>query len=351
VEGLKSTISGAVQVAAVYVGTVVGAGFATGKEIVEFFVQYRFFGFIGIWISGLLFIWLGTKMMILSKTIGAKSYKDLNEWLFGKSAGAAVNFLMMIVLFGVTSVMLSGSGALFKEQLGVPYQIGIFITISLTVLIMIFGIKGVMGVNMFVVPMMVTFSIIGACNVMISENVYQSLLFLGDGFEHFLKSFLSPFAYAAFNLAMAQAVLVPLAYEMNDEKSMKWGGMLGGGILCVILLCSFLSLSAIPNIDQFEIPMAEVIKHFMSGMHAIFILVIYGEIFTSLIGDIFGLQKQLQQSYRGNKVLLMFLIIFIAYCISLFGYGRLISFLYPLFGYISFLFLALLAFKPIPSKG
>jgi uncharacterized membrane protein YkvI len=347
---LKTTISGAVQIAAVYVGTVVGAGFATGKEIVEFFVQYRFFGFIGIGISGLLFIWLGTKMMILSKAIGAKSYRDLNEWLFGKSVGAVVNFLMMIVLFGVTSVMLSGSGALFKEQLGVPYQIGIFFTIILTVLIMIFGIKGVMGVNMFVVPMMVAFSMIGAGHVILSENANQPLLYMEDGFDHFFQSFFSPFAYAAFNLAMAQAVLVPLAHEINDEKSMKWGGMLGGGILCVILLSSFLSLSAIPNIDQFEIPMAEVIKHFMNNMHAIFILVIYGEIFTSLIGDIFGLQKQLQHSYRVNKFVLMFLIIFIAYCISLFGYGPLISFLYPLFGYISFIFLALLAYKPIPSK-
>ncbi|MEK1832032.1 hypothetical protein AAAC51_33515 [Priestia megaterium] len=28
------------QVAATYVGTVVGAGFATGKEIVQFFTQY-----------------------------------------------------------------------------------------------------------------------------------------------------------------------------------------------------------------------------------------------------------------------------------------------------------------------
>ena len=34
---MQSRISGSIQIAAVYVGTIVGAGFATGREIVEFF--------------------------------------------------------------------------------------------------------------------------------------------------------------------------------------------------------------------------------------------------------------------------------------------------------------------------
>ena len=48
------------KVAATYIGTVVGAGFATGREIVEFFTVNGFYGTIGICISGF-FIWLGTK--------------------------------------------------------------------------------------------------------------------------------------------------------------------------------------------------------------------------------------------------------------------------------------------------
>ncbi|KHF27179.1 hypothetical protein LR68_03986 [Anoxybacillus sp. BCO1] len=46
----------AVQIAFVYVGTVVGAGFATGKEIVQFFTQYGAIGFVTIAASGGLFI-------------------------------------------------------------------------------------------------------------------------------------------------------------------------------------------------------------------------------------------------------------------------------------------------------
>lgn len=37
---MKRSNESAFQLAFVYVGTVVGAGFATGKEIVEFFVRF-----------------------------------------------------------------------------------------------------------------------------------------------------------------------------------------------------------------------------------------------------------------------------------------------------------------------
>src|SRR5690606_42161848 len=74
----------AFQIGAVYVGTIVGAGFATGKEIVEFFTQYSVFGLVGIGISGFLFIWLGTKIMIIANRIQASSYKEFNEYLSGK---------------------------------------------------------------------------------------------------------------------------------------------------------------------------------------------------------------------------------------------------------------------------
>ncbi len=43
------------KVAATYIGTVVGAGFATGREIVEFFTVNGLYGTIGICVSGFFF--------------------------------------------------------------------------------------------------------------------------------------------------------------------------------------------------------------------------------------------------------------------------------------------------------
>ncbi|MBE4909564.1 hypothetical protein IMZ08_16045 [Bacillus luteolus] len=329
----------AFQVAAVYVGTVVGAGFATGKEIVEFFTQYGLYGLIGILLSGCLFMWIGAKMMIVSQEIGAKSYKEFNEYLFGNKIGTIVNILMLLVLVGVTSVMLSGAGAVFHEQLGLPYLTGIGITIILTVGVMFFGVKGLFGVNLVVVPIMVLFSLILASKVLMGGEGPVLGAFSSDTS---LRWIVSPFIYTAFNLAMAQAVLVPLANEVKDRSIVKWGGIIGGGILCLILITNHISLSSLPNVGQFEIPMAEVMKTLMFSFYWLYVLVIYGEIFTSVIGDVFGLERQIKTAIRLPSILIVTGILTVAFFISLFGYGSLISILYPIFGYMSLTVLFLL---------
>ncbi|MCH1627816.1 YkvI family membrane protein [Ferdinandcohnia quinoae] len=343
---MRGNWGAAFQIGAVYVGTVVGAGFATGKEIVEFFTQYGLYGFIGILVSGFLFIWLGTKIMIIANRIQASSYKEFNEYLFGKTAGMVVNILMLLVLVGVTSVMLSGAGAVFQEQLGLSYQLGTLLTMALTIFVLLFGVKGLFGVNMFVVPIMIFFSTVLAIEVFFTNP--DEVFNWNTSTSESMRWIMTPFLYSAFNLAMAMAVLVPLAKDMKNEGILKWGGFIGGAGLCLILLTSHISLSALENVEVYEIPMAEVMKMFMPSFFWLYILVIYGEIFTSVIGNIFGLERQLKNIVRMPTIIIVIGILIIAYLISQLGYGSLISFLYPLFGYVSLVILILLL-KPIKN--
>ncbi|GJM81290.1 hypothetical protein HMSSN139_37860 [Paenibacillus sp. HMSSN-139] len=95
------------QIAFTYIGTVVGAGFATGQEILQFFTRYGKWGVLTILLSTVLFVWLGTKMMLLARDIKAVSYEDLNRRLFGERVGKALSLFTLIVLIGVNSVMLA----------------------------------------------------------------------------------------------------------------------------------------------------------------------------------------------------------------------------------------------------
>ncbi|MBD1380386.1 YkvI family membrane protein [Metabacillus arenae] len=331
-----------IQVAAVYIGTVVGAGFATGKEIVEFFTRYGFYGILGILLAGWLFCYCGVKIMIISKRIGAKSYQDFNLYLFGKPLGSVINFLMIFILLGVTSVMLSGAGAVFEEQLHLPKQLGIGITMALGLFVMINGVKGVYGVNIFVVPMLVLFSMI----VAVQAFSPQSIFLTGEGpTYHWI---VSAFSYGAFNLAMAQAVLVPLASEIDEEASLKTGGIIGGIVLTIILLGSHFALSSLPTVMLDEIPMASVIKNSYITIYFVYVCVIYGEIFTSVIGNLYGLERQLSQLLKLKSSFIIGTILLISYFISQLGYGHLISILYPFYGYLSLGFLVLLLVKKYP---
>lgn len=116
------------QIAFTYIGTVVGAGFATGREILQFFTQYGHWATLTIVLTTGLFIWLGTKIMTISRRIGAKSFEDLNKFLFGEKAGVWISLFMFVILLGVNSIMLAGAGSVFVEHLNLSYQTGLFVT-------------------------------------------------------------------------------------------------------------------------------------------------------------------------------------------------------------------------------
>ena len=48
----------------IYIGTVIGAGFASGREIIEFFGVYGVKGIFGMIISGVLFSLAGSLLLI-----------------------------------------------------------------------------------------------------------------------------------------------------------------------------------------------------------------------------------------------------------------------------------------------
>ena len=337
---MLSRWSGIFQVAAVYVGTVVGAGFATGKEVVEFFTRYGFYGFIGILIAGYIFIFSGTKIMLISSRIKAASYEEFNQFLFGKKLAGVINVFFLIMLLGVTAVMISGSGAVFEEQLGISKNVGSWTTALLASLVLMLGMRGLFTVNSFVVPIMILFSLILFFSTLGTGEFLSSLTQFPEE-RISLKMIFSPFAYTAFNLALAQAVLVPVAFEVKDERIIKQGAILGGVFLTIILLTGHLSLMTLPDVMNYEIPSAVLMKMVGGHFHWMFILVIYGEIFTSVIGNIYGLQRQISNYIKVPGIFIIAFSFIVALIIGTYGYGRLLGYLYPVFGYISLLFLIL----------
>ncbi len=323
------------QVAATYIGTVVGAGFASGQEILQFFTLYSGIGIISICISTFLFIWLGSKIMRISHEKGCYSYQELNVHLFGKKWSWLVNGLTLIILFGTTGVMLSGTGSIFEEQLGLPNQVGIIITILLSLLTMYRGMSGVIWVNSLVVPMMLLFTAILGFHLL-QYGVAGTHTLQVENWEWAY----SPLLYAGFNLAMAQAVLVPLGKDIQDSSILRWGGICGGVGLGTMLMVNDLSLlSHLQGVQGLDIPMAYVISEFGGPVVLLFTIIVFGEIFTTIIGNVFGLVRQAHSIFNMNESLAAIMILLGSFIVSQWGFKSLVTFLYPAFGGLGLLFM------------
>lgn len=334
------------QVATVYVGTVVGAGFATGKEIVEFFSQFGLLGLFEIIIAGYLFIYFGNKMMLSSLQSKSQDYFEYNRWLFGRRFGRFLNILFFIMLLGVTAVMLAGSGEVIFEQFHTQKWIGMLLTSILAIIVMLWGIAGLSVVNMFVVPSMILFNIALVIMAVRSGFELDKLLYI-PYHDHLWIAIVMPFAYVAFNLSLSQAVFFPLAREIKNPEIIRKGAILGGALLSLILLLSHISLTIFRDAQIYAIPTAEVMRWVAPFLHDFYLIIIFGEIFSSIIGNAFGIEQQFNQRGKWHAAFIYFLLFIFCFAIARFEYAPLLSFLYPLFGYLSILFLGTLFFKKI----
>ncbi|WP_438448653.1 YkvI family membrane protein [Gorillibacterium sp. sgz5001074] len=337
-------ISQILQVAFTYMGTIVGAGFASGKEILLFFTRYGWMATATIAAATVLFVWLGTKLMNAAHEIGATSYEDLNKELFGERMGKWISLVTLVVLFGVTSVMLAGAGSLFAEHLGIPYQIGLFITLLLTYLLLQRGMNAILAVNSIVVPVMLlftfaivwtTFRLPGAGNWLELTSPYP-----------WHRVWFDSILYTAYNLALAQAVLVPLGRTVEDRKIRLWGGVLGGiGIGVLLLACHYALSARMPGITGYEIPMGHLIGPLGRTVQGLYILVIFGEILTTFLSNVYGIALQLQERTGLHNRLVIPAILAGCYLVSQAGFGQLLEVLYPSIGLVSLIWLVMVMWR------
>ncbi|ASA20678.1 YkvI family membrane protein [Paenibacillus donghaensis] len=341
------------QIAFTYIGTVVGAGFATGQEILKFFTRYGHWAVLTIMLSTALFIWLGTKMMIIARRIEAESYEDFNRHLFGDQVGSTISLFTMVILIGVNSIMLAGAGAIFEENLGMHYQTGLLLTILGSYFLLKRGISGILQMNSIVVPLMLTLSLVIIFNTLHVPGAERFLFLQTD--RSWFGAWMSPLLYTAFNLGMAQAVLVPMARHTNDERALVRGGILGGvGIGFMLLAAHFAMSSQMPQILQFEIPMGSIAFRLGTVVQTIYLLLIFLEIFSTFVADIYGVETQVKQRLSIAPALITPLLMLICYLLSQFGFSSLLSIFYPVFGALSLVWAVMLLrvpWSPPPRSG
>ena len=113
-----------------------------------------------------------------------------------------------------------------------------------------------------------------------------------------------------------------------------------------MLLSGHFALSAyMPGITQFEIPMGNIAYQLGLFAQMVYLLLIFSEIFTTFVADVYGVTLQIKQRIRLSTPVITLLLMIISYLISQFGFSSLLSVLYPLFGLFSLVWLVMIVLK------
>ncbi len=156
------------KVVFVIIGTMIGAGFASGQEVYLFFFSYGIEGLIGLLISGLIIGLVIYKTFIIVNKYGISTYKEFLDILIKKDGkikpiiNTIINIFILITFF----IMIAGFGAYFEQELGINSLIGSGILSIIVFAIFMTSVKGVVKANELLVPILIGFLvIIGVINL------------------------------------------------------------------------------------------------------------------------------------------------------------------------------------------
>ncbi len=147
------------RIAGAFVGVIVGAGFASGQEILQFFASFGLVGLIGCVVSGALFALLSMAFSTMGQRLAAESHKEVVHAMLGRHLGLVFDVLITFFLFAITVVMLAGAGSLLNQWLGVPEVWGSVLATVFTILIVCLDIRSVIAFIGTVTPSVASFSL------------------------------------------------------------------------------------------------------------------------------------------------------------------------------------------------
>ena len=356
---MKFVTSNAWRIALVLVGTVIGAGFASGAEIMAYFTDYGEAGLWSMGLAGLLFF-IGTYGTLkIAYEHGNTEYGAFTETIAGKWPGAVLDALVTFSMLLGYGVMLAGSGAIFLQQWNLPEMAGSLAMAGGTVLALRFGPRGIVAVNRVLTPILIAgiillsiYSIVRASSI--TETVGLALqplsIFTAQPVENLHDALGSAVVYASYNMLGAGAVLVGLAGYVRSRREAAAAGCCAALILIALTfalgLATFLNYDTIVDIP---IPALELLQNHRFWQQ-LYVGVLLGAMYTTAVSDGFGFVNRIQAIWPISHGWICLIMTVVALLLSRFGFAELVAKGYRFFGYLGIGQMVLILVKCIPEK-
>ncbi len=344
----KGTVD-TLRIAATYIGTVVGAGFASGQEILQFFTVFGPPGYAGLLTATIMFMVFGYIIMELGKKLNARSHLEITRHTGGKYIGSIIDYIITFFLFGALAAMIAGSGSLVEQQFGISSLPGSLLMTAAAVITVLTGISGVINSISVVVPFLLA-SAVGVSIVTVFIIPYNPGAIQAAAPQNgLIGSWLwAAVLYVSYNTVLSVSVLGALGSRTAGKKPVLYGAVLGGlGLGLGSLAINMAMMKNLDTIRVFEIPMAAIAGRISSAVQIVYIVVLIAEIYTTATGSLYGFAARVTDPEGKKSALVIIITAAAAFAASRFGFTNLVRYMYPLVGYAGILLLSVLLYSRI----
>lgn len=333
------------KVVFVIIGTMIGAGFASGQEMYLFFFSYGIEGMLGIFISSVVIGFVIFRIFRIMDKYNINTYKDLLDVFIYKNSKIKpiINMIINIFILITFFIMIAGFGAYFEQELSINSLFGSALLALATFIIFMTSVEGFVKANELLVPILISFLvIIGMINLKDIPILELSNYMIRNNNSSFI---LSAVLYSSYNSILLIPVLLTLKnYIQNKKQSLKIAII----STFIMILLSFVVFLLLVNVDvditKLEMPAVYVVSNMFKILRYIYGFIILGSIFTTAISLGISFLQNVSKNKRSYTQIAVIMCI-TSVLVSKIGFSNLVSLLYPIFGYLGLIQILKLAFQ------
>lgn len=341
------------NVAFAYVGILTGAGLASGREVMQYFVSFGFPGYIGVIVTALLFMIFGKWIISLGSFYRAENHMDVLSEISHPLISKILDWTLTFACFVMSFVMIAGAGSNLSQQFDLAPWVG-----SLICALLILGVshldfdKVTTALGIFT-PMMIGILAIALIALVMGPTIdwHEMFIFAGDIPTSLPNAALSVLNYFGLCLMISTSMLFVLGGNVLGLGNANKGGYLGGFFAGIIsLVTATLLFSQVDKIWSQDVPMLTLMNAIHPYLGLVMFVIIFGMIFNTGFSVTYALAKRLSRNNAQRFKWLMPVVVFASFVLSFVGFSELVAVMYPILGYIGILLVVTITVAWIRDK-
>lgn len=342
--------------------TLIGSGFATGQEIIQYFVAWGWWGAIGILVIFVGFSFVGHSFLTVGYKFRdeIKKPNDIFRVYSGKYLGTFYDYFSVFFLFLSYALMIGGAGATIEQQFSMPNWVGAVIMLIVVVIVVAMGLKKLTGVLGSLGPFIaIATLVVGVITMSLNwDNMPHAITHIEQAIAD--KSiqvastswWLAALNYVGFNMIWIAAFLGQQGKMASSKKEAGMGGLVGSSGFAIALFAMMIAfMTAFQAVAGSQVPTLVLANNLHVNVGTIFSIIVMLGIFTSAVTLLWNVTAAFAEDGTKLSRGLTFVFGIVGYFIGTsLEFDELVNVIYVINGYIGILLIAIMIFKSIQWK-
>jgi len=345
-----------INIAGAYIAFLIGSGFATGQEVLQYFTSYGYLGILGALLTLGLFLYVGVSFITAGFENKFEKGSDIFKYYCGEKVGTFFDYFSVLFIYLSFTVMIAGAGATFSQHFGLPVYIGGVIMAVLATTTVLFGLNNIVEIIGKIGPVIVIISIaLGLISII--QNIEglvnaPTILPTLDLTKASTNWFFAACSYVGFCMLWLAGFLASIGGTAASKKEAASGAALGAvGFSLAVVIVALGLLACIQDVAGSQIPSLYLASNIHPLLASIFSIIIVAGIYTTAVPLLWSVSARFTEDRSPKFRVLTIVLAIIGLVVGIWlPFDKLVNVVYVINGYVGLILLFFMFYKTMQKK-